>query len=191
MIAAMKGAHRHFAARGFPRSVARRRIFDSVRDGVANQVNQRIGDLLHDVVVEPGVFSDEFQIHGLAANFGGVARRARETRVQIADRHHARFRDLILQMVSELGEFIDVPAHAADKSTELRKHFRNVGGNFGQRARENIEVIVAIHFEIGKIQPAAGGSRLLGALRKPAVFRRSAGPLSELPLPKRVNSYFS
>src|SRR5258708_32858126 len=60
VIAAMKGAYGHFAARGFPRSFARRRIFNSMRDGVANQMNQRIGDLLHDIVVEPGVFSNEF-----------------------------------------------------------------------------------------------------------------------------------
>src|ERR1700730_1043437 len=78
-------------------------------------------------------------------------------------------------MVSELGELIDVASHPADKSSELRKHFRNIGGNFSQRARENVEVIVAIHFEFGKIKPAAAGSLFLRTLRKASRFPRSIG----------------
>src|SRR4029077_14447371 len=75
----------------------------------------------------------------------------------------------------KLGEFIDIPAYAADKSSELRKHFGNIGGNFGQRARENIEVVVAIHFEIGKIQPGAARSRFLCAWHEPSRFPRPTG----------------
>src|SRR4029077_16736416 len=119
VIAAMKSADRYFSARGFPCSFARRRILDPMRDGVADQMNQGIRDLLHDVVIETSVFSNKFQIHGLAANLCGVARGAREPRVQIADGHHARFGDFILEVVSKLGEFIDVSAYAADKSAEL------------------------------------------------------------------------
>src|ERR1700676_979927 len=52
MITAMEGAYGHLAARGFPGPFARRRVFNSMRDGVANQVDQWIGNLLHDVVVE-------------------------------------------------------------------------------------------------------------------------------------------
>src|SRR5580704_755524 len=78
-------------------------------------------------------------------------------------------------MVAELGELIDVASHSPDKSSELRKHFRNIGGNFGQRARENIEIIVAIHFEVGKIKPVAAGSLFLSTLRKPSRFPRSIG----------------
>jgi len=49
-------------------------------------------------------------------------------------------------MMGEFCEFVDVAFHAADKSLKLREHFVYVGGNFGHGARQNIEVVVAIHF---------------------------------------------
>src|SRR6202043_1593717 len=65
VIAAVEGAYGHLSVRGFSRSFARWCIFNPMRDGIANQVNQRVGDLLHDIVVEPRVFSNEFQIYEL------------------------------------------------------------------------------------------------------------------------------
>ena len=64
---------------------AARRVFgvlDAVRDGIANQVHQRIGNLLNDVVVELGFAAGEVEIDLFA---GGFARR-RERRATSANR---------------------------------------------------------------------------------------------------------
>ena len=50
--------------------------------------------------------SDQFD--GLAGSFRRIADGARKARVEIADRHHARGGDFVLQVVRKLGEFVDV-----------------------------------------------------------------------------------
>src|ERR1700733_3047587 len=106
--------------------------FNSMCDGVSHQMNQRIRDLLDNIIVEL-CFSAFFnQFHWLAANFRGVARGSREARVQIADGHHARLREPVLQMMRKLGELVDVHANASDKSAELGNNFGNVRGNFSE-----------------------------------------------------------
>ena len=93
---------------------------------------------------------------GLPAAFGGVADRARKARIEIADRHHARGRDFVLQVVRELREFIDVGIHAAHEAFELREDFGDVRGNFGERARQNVEIVVAIHFQFAEFEQIVG-----------------------------------
>src|SRR5579864_1535530 len=51
----------------------------------------------------------------------------------------------------ELGEFVNIGVNAAHESTQLSKDFINVRGNFGQRARKDAEVVVAIHFQFSEI----------------------------------------
>src|SRR6202008_4429692 len=82
VVAAMESAQRDPSTRGLSRSGARRFVLDSVRDGVADQVDQRIGYLLDDVVVEARVFADQLEIDSLAAHFGGVPSCSRKTRIQ-------------------------------------------------------------------------------------------------------------
>src|SRR6266853_1168068 len=171
VIAAVECAHGHSAAFRLPCQFPRRGVFDPVGDGIANEVNQRIGDLLHDVVVQPRVCSDQLKIDRLAADFCGVARGARKSRIEVADRDHARLRDLVLQVVRELGELINIAAHASYESSELGKHFGNIGGNLGQRARKDIEVVVPIHLEFREIQPTTG-CRCGRAVSRPAYFSR-------------------
>ena len=54
VIAAMIGADGQAAFFGFAVARASFRLFDSVRYGIADQVNQRIGNLLNNIVVELG-----------------------------------------------------------------------------------------------------------------------------------------
>ena len=61
---------------------------------------------------------------GLPRALRCVAHRARKARVEIADRHHARSSDFVLQVVRELGEFVDVRIHAAHEAFELRGALR-------------------------------------------------------------------
>src|SRR5882757_9258906 len=52
MIAAMVGAQENFAGFGFSGGTALGSVFDAVRDGIANQMDKRVGNLLDDVVVQ-------------------------------------------------------------------------------------------------------------------------------------------
>ena len=103
--------------------------------------------LLSSSVSAPSSVRSTFLFDGL----GGIAHRAREARIKIADRHHARLRDFILQTVRKLGELVDVAIHTTNKAIELREHFGDVGGNFGQRAREDVEIVIAIHLQFAEL----------------------------------------
>ena len=123
-----------------------------MRDGVAHEVNQRIGNVLDDVVVELGLRAFEHKLDGLAGGLRGVADRARKARIEIADGHHARGGDFILQVVRELREFVDIGIDAAHETFELRQNFRDVRGNFRERARKNVHIVVAIHLEFAELE---------------------------------------
>ena len=141
---------------GLAGALTRVAILDAVRDCVADEVNQRIGDVLNNIVVEFGVRAFEGQLDRLASGFGGVAHRARKAGIEISDRHHARGGDFVLQVVSELGEFVDVRIHAAHEAFELGQDNVHVRGNFSERARENVEVVVAIHFQLAEFEQIVG-----------------------------------
>src|SRR6266852_2388777 len=67
----------------------------------------------------------------------------------------------------ELGELVDVAFDAADETFELGQDFVDVRGNFRHGAGENVEVVVAIHFQYAEIGPegAVAGGRAGQALR--------------------------
>ena len=56
----------------------------------------------------------------------------------------------VLQVMSELGEFVDVAFNATDVSLELCQDFVDIGGDFRHRAREDGEIVVAIHLEFAE-----------------------------------------
>ena len=55
--------------------------------------------------------------------------------------------------MSELGEFVDVAFDATDVALQLRQDFVDVGGNFRHGAREDVEIVVAIHLQFAEIGP--------------------------------------
>ena len=163
VVAAMVSAHRHVAHFALARMVAIFAALQAVGHGIAHQVDERIGHLLDDVVVEFGLGAGQGEFHLLVAGFGGVAHRPRDARVEIADRHHARLGDLVLQPVGQLGELVNVGIHAADETIELGENFGDVGGNFRQRAREDAEIVVAIHLQFAELsQRRIVGVRVAG-----------------------------
>src|SRR5205807_9047098 len=108
MVAAMVGAHRnisHFALAGMVAIVT---ALQAVGHGIAHQMNERIGDLLNDVVVEFSLGAGEREFNLLVAGLGGIADSARNARIKVADGNHACLRDLILQAVRQLGELVNV-----------------------------------------------------------------------------------
>ena len=56
-------------------------------------------------------------------------------------------------MVGEFGEFVDVTFDAADEARELGEYFVDVGGDFRHGTGQNVEVVVAVHFEFAELGP--------------------------------------
>ena len=96
MISTVIGAQRDAADVRLANPAAFFRKFDAVSDGIPDQVHQRIGNLLNDVVVELGFAAGEIEFDLLAGGFRGVANRARQSRIQRADGHHARGGNFVL-----------------------------------------------------------------------------------------------
>src|SRR5215831_17192140 len=94
--------------------------FDAVRHGIADQMDQRVRNLLNDVVVEFGFASEKLKFDQLAGGLGGVANRARQPRIEGANGQHAGGGNFVLQVMRKLGEFVDVAFDAADEAAELR-----------------------------------------------------------------------
>ena len=72
-------------------------------------------------------------------------------------------RDLILQAMRQLGELVDIAVDAAHEAIQLGEHFRDVGGNFRERAREDAEVVVAIHLQLAELRVASVRSAVVVA----------------------------
>ena len=71
-------------------------------------------------------------------------------------------------MVRQLSELVDVAFDASDVALQLREHFVHVSGDFRHGARQNIEVVVAVHFQFAEIGPEGGvaGRRTSEPLRR-------------------------
>ncbi len=80
VVATVIGAHRKILpCSGLPaRTIFR--AFNSVRHGIAHQVNQGVRNLLDDIVIEFRLASREIQLHLFLGGFGGVSHGAREQR---------------------------------------------------------------------------------------------------------------
>ena len=65
-------------------------------------------------------------------------------------------------MMGEFGELVNVGVHAAHEAFELGEDFGDVGGNFGERARKDVEVVVAVHFELAELEEIVRGDRRHG-----------------------------
>ena len=135
------------------------RQFDSVSNRIPDQVNEGIRNLLNDVVVQFGFAAGKVEFHLLAGGFRGVTNGARQSRIQRANGHHARSGDFVLQMVSEFGEFVDIAFDAPDEAAHLREDFVYVGGNLRHGTRENVDVVVTIHFQFAEFRPEGSVAR--------------------------------
>ena len=77
-------------------------MLERVVDGVADQVNHRVGQSFHDRAVEPRLLTDDPQLDFLAGAVGQVADHPREPREELVDGHHSQVERRIP----------DLPAHA-------------------------------------------------------------------------------
>ena len=159
MITAVIGTESDTADFGFVSFAAAFRQFDSVSNGIPDQVDEGIRNLLNDVVVQFGFAARKVEFDLLAGGFRGVTNGARQSRIQRANGHHARSGDFVLQMVSEFGEFVDIAFDAPDEAAHLGEDFVYVSGNFCHRTRENVDVVVTIHFQFAEFRPEGSVAR--------------------------------
>src|SRR5205085_3482542 len=77
---------------------------DTVIDGVADQVQQRIANLFDDRAIQLGVLALENEIDLLALLGSNVAHDARKAVEDALDRQHARLHHLLLQLVGDAAD---------------------------------------------------------------------------------------
>src|SRR5947209_18749034 len=87
VVAAMISADGDVAVVALPCLVTLVVAFNTMSHGIAYQVNERIRNLLDDVVIEFRLRTGEREFNSLVYGFGGIAHGAREARLKIADGH--------------------------------------------------------------------------------------------------------
>jgi hypothetical protein len=97
---------------GLPAAPLQRR-FDAVVDGIADQVDDRIGQVLDHRLVDLGIFAGQHQLDILAQAAGEVAGDARVFLEQAADRLHAGLHHRVLQVGHQQVELARRPASSA------------------------------------------------------------------------------
>ena len=75
---------------------------DAVVDGVADDVHQRVAELLHDGLVQLRVGAVDLQLDGLAQLLGDVPHDAPEAVEGLADLHHAQAQGLVPDLLHQL-----------------------------------------------------------------------------------------
>ena len=102
LVTLVEGMQADCALVGFAGGASRRRGFDAVIHGIADQVNQRFGKRVEQALVEIGFLAADLEGDVLSAELRDIAHQARETAEQLVDRHHADFHRRALQRVQHL-----------------------------------------------------------------------------------------
>src|SRR5262249_17533571 len=107
VAAAVAGIELQVAIGRFALANAHVRLLDAVVDAVADEMDQRIADLLEHGFVELGLLTGHGEFDLFAEALREVAHHARETAEDEADRQHAHAHDAVLQLAHvafELGQ---------------------------------------------------------------------------------------
>src|SRR6185437_7337260 len=154
-------AHRHhlpFARdreRELPRALLPRahsvvRLLDAVVRSVAQQVNDRLADLVEHRAIELDLAANQRELDLLAERVRGVADETRETVEHLANRHHAARHDLLVQL--------------GDEPRRLRQRLveRGIGDlvrDVGEPVARDEQLAREIHEAIEPLQLHAHGAR--------------------------------
>ncbi len=136
---------------------------DPVIDGVAQQVEQRIGHLLEQRLVERHVLALDGEIDELSAALARRAHGALELRRERAERHHAELHRLVLDLTREAPKPRQVAVEVADGGGDTGADGGDVAGRFGQLARQQVKLGIAIEFQFVKAVAAGRSRRASGA----------------------------
>jgi len=135
---------------GLARAAADLIRLHAVVDGVAHEVQERVGDLLDHCVVHLDGFPGELEVDGLARGARRFAHGRCIAREESADGHHASARHLVAEASCEPVHVGRVLADAPDEPSELGLDLGDVGRDLVDAPREDVEVIVAVELELGE-----------------------------------------
>src|SRR5882762_1200027 len=97
------GVEIHGTASGLAGSEALVGWFDTMVNGVADEMHERFGKSIKNALIEIGVLARKTQSHILAALLGNVADDARETPEELLDGNHANFQDALVKLIKDAG----------------------------------------------------------------------------------------
>ena len=95
---------RYQPGRGFTHRDAHVRRLDAMRDGVADDLHERILHRVEDVPVEADVAAFSFEIHGLRQRMCGIASSSLERCEEHANRDEA-------QLLGDVADLVQLPIH--------------------------------------------------------------------------------
>jgi len=161
----------HFAVTGLARSFTFFRGFDAMVDGVAHQVDQRVGQGLDKVFVEVGFFTHQFQVDLFLELACQVANQARETAEDFLDRLHPGFHHCGLQVGGDHVEVRHGLLHGFIAAAQAQAH---------QAVTHQYQLANHVHdvVQTRGVDPHGGfgfAGRFVGSCRRGGTRRSSGG----------------
>ncbi len=121
--------------------------FNAVIQGVADQVQQRIGDLFQHGFIKFGAFAFDDQIDFLSKFIGDAADGPVQTVDDVADGNHADVHEVILSVARQTLLATQQRIKVAVQRSEFTSDHRDIIGRFRERSGQQVEFGVAIKFE--------------------------------------------
>ena len=143
-------------ARGLPsasRAVGR---FEAMVDGVAQDVQQGIDQLVQHVGVDQDVLAHDHELRQLAGGGGGLAHVALQARHDGLHRRHAGLRGQVRQLAHQALLLVHDAGQAGELVLEAQAEVARVGGFLDQRARDRLHFVVLVHFQRVEVAAVVG-----------------------------------
>ena len=121
--------------------------FESMVDGIAQDVQQRVDQLVQHFGVDEDVGSHDHERRLLASGRGGLAHVALQARHDGLHGRHARLRGEMLQFAHEALLLVQDARESGELVLESDAQVARVGGLFDQCARERLHFVVLVHFQ--------------------------------------------
>ena len=153
----MEGAQVDRALGGLPLGETGFRFLDAMISGVADHVNQRIGNLLDDVAIQFRVFTTEDELNLLALLGRQVTHQAGHLLEGGADGHHAQRHGGALKLAGDAAKLAEIAGEVATGGTQQLRvlHDHRLGDDeFADEIDEAVE-LGGVHFD-GATGPCDG-----------------------------------
>ena len=155
---------------GLPRASAHRRRLDAVVHGVADQVHERLADLVDHGLVDARLLALQHQLDLLALAVGEVADEAREALEDVADGQHPHVHDRLLQLGRDAGHLVhgleQLRAERGRGGGDLAAQLHQLGAVHDQLADQVQQVV-----ELGEVDAHHARTRARRGVRPPAAER--------------------
>ena len=134
-------------ARGLPSAARSSGVFESMVDRIAQDVQQRIDQLIQHVGVDQDVLAHDDELSLLAGGGGGLAHVALQARHDGLHRRHARLRGEMRQFAHQALLLVQDAGEAGEFVLESDAKIARVGGLLDQRTRDRLHFVVLVEFQ--------------------------------------------